>query len=201
MSNLVVNLIAAIFLISPLIATAQQCADGIDNNNNGRVDMADPYCRSPADNDESSFASGLPGDDINSASSLDCWFDGNSGSGDDGCSVHACCLIDGPCPANLSPQTYDPENCTVSQACIDACVPITKQDCDCFGCCNICPPGQSCTRVQVHPVISPTCTIDSLGDSSACQPCSGDPVCRVNSEGVFENGFEQLMAALRYGPK
>jgi len=188
----------AVLLLLALMTTsmpilAQQCADGLDNNNNGQVDMADPYCRSPTDNDESSFASGIPGDDVNSPASLDCWFDDNSGSGNDDCIVHACCSIDGPCPANLSPETFDPNECQVSQMCIETCQPITKPDCDCFGCCNICPPGQSCTRAFVHPAISPGCSLESLGTAQQCLPCSGNLACRAQAIDVFEDGFELLL--------
>jgi len=192
MSRPVLALFTAISISACSLTYAQQCADGIDNNANDLIDMADPYCRSPSDNDESSFASGIPGDDQNSPGSLDCWFDGNGGSGDDDCTLHACCLIAGPCPENLSPQTFDPNECTVSQTCIDSCQPITKPGCDCFGCCTICPPGQSCTSALVHPVISPTCTIESLADEAACLPCNAHQECRVWPVDVFGDGFELL---------
>ena len=50
----------------------------------GKVDYNDPECVGPLDNDESSFATGIPGDNID-ACKQDCFFDGNSGMGDDGC--------------------------------------------------------------------------------------------------------------------
>src|SRR5947207_6303314 len=61
-----------------------QCSDGIDNDGDGKIDYADPECVGPLDNDESSFATGIPGDNID-ACKQDCFFDGNSGMGDDGC--------------------------------------------------------------------------------------------------------------------
>ena len=61
-----------------------QCSDGIDNDGDGLIDSADPECTGPADNDESSFATGIPGDNMD-ACKQDCFFDGNSGMGDDGC--------------------------------------------------------------------------------------------------------------------
>src|SRR4051812_19873672 len=39
-----------------------QCSDGIDNDGDGKIDLMDPECVSPLDNDESSFATGIPGD-------------------------------------------------------------------------------------------------------------------------------------------
>jgi hypothetical protein len=47
------------------------------------------------DNDESSFATGIPGDNIDTVNQ-DCFFDGNSGGGDDGCDIHVCCLLGAP---------------------------------------------------------------------------------------------------------
>ena len=61
-----------------------QCSDGIDNDGDGKIDYADPECVGPLDNDESSFATGIPGDNID-ACKQDCFFDGNSGMGDDDC--------------------------------------------------------------------------------------------------------------------
>ena len=61
-----------------------QCSDGLDNDGDGKIDLADPECVSPLDNDESSFATGIPGDNKD-ACKQDCFFDGNSGMGDDGC--------------------------------------------------------------------------------------------------------------------
>ena len=61
-----------------------QCSDGIDNDGDGLIDYADPECVGPNDNDESSFATGIPGDNMD-ACKQDCFFDGNSGMGDDHC--------------------------------------------------------------------------------------------------------------------
>ena len=61
-----------------------QCSDGIDNDGDGKIDYADPECVGPLDNDESSFATGIPGDNMD-ACKQDCFFDGNSGMGDDHC--------------------------------------------------------------------------------------------------------------------
>ena len=61
-----------------------QCSDGIDNDGDGKIDYDDPECVGPLDNDESSFATGIPGDNVD-ACKQDCFFDGNSGMGDDGC--------------------------------------------------------------------------------------------------------------------
>ena len=61
-----------------------QCSDGIDNDGDGKIDYGDPECVGPLDNDEGTFATGIPGDNVD-ACKQDCFFDGNSGMGDDGC--------------------------------------------------------------------------------------------------------------------
>ena len=61
-----------------------QCSDGIDNDGDGKTDYNDPECVGPLDNDEGTYATGIPGDNID-ACKQDCFFDGNSGMGDDGC--------------------------------------------------------------------------------------------------------------------
>jgi hypothetical protein len=188
--RVLMRLSALVLIVAAGPALAQQCADGIDNDVDGQIDLDDVHCRAPYDNDEFSFGSDTLDDDTHSVSSLDCWFDGNGGSGDDGCSVHACCLLDVPCPAHLSPQTFNPANCSVSEQCIEACLPLVKPKCDCFGCCTICPPGQSCVRALVNPAVSPNCTLATLGDPSACQPCEGDLICKLETIEVFRNGFE-----------
>ena len=60
------------------------CSDGIDNDGDGLIDYNDPECVGPLDNDEGSFATGIPGDNVDPCKQ-DCFFDGNSGLGDDGC--------------------------------------------------------------------------------------------------------------------
>jgi len=168
---------------------AQQCSDGIDNNSNGLTDLTDWYCKAAADNDEGSFHSGVPGDDANSAASLDCWFDTNSGNGDDGCSMHACCDIDGACPSDLLPAQFNASQCTPSETCRGNCIPQTKPGCDCFGCCEICTTQNGCLNVFVNPVVSPACTIETLGDPSSCRRCVQDAACLVPYV-VFADGFE-----------
>ena len=168
---------------------AQQCNDGIDNNVNGLVDLTDWYCKSADDNDESSFHSSVAGDDLNTPAALDCWFDTNSGSGDDGCSIHACCDIDGACPADLLPAQFNANQCTPSGACVANCAPQTKPGCDCFGCCEICTPQNGCLNVFVNPVVSPACTIETLGDPASCRRCVQNAACLVPYV-IFADGFE-----------
>src|SRR5262245_3809742 len=39
-----------------------QCSDGIDNDGDGKIDYNDPECVGPLDNDEGTYATGIPGD-------------------------------------------------------------------------------------------------------------------------------------------
>lgn len=182
-------LLCGLVIFSSFVS-ASQCNDGIDNNANGLIDLLDPYCKSADDNDESSFRGGA-GDDLNAPRSLDCFFDTNSGAGDDGCVVHACCMIDGPCPADLDPASFDPNACGVSAACQNNCLPQTQPDCDCFGCCTLCDPQSgNCATAFVNPVVSPSCTLEQLTDPLACRACTPNPSCRVFPSAVFRNGFE-----------
>ena len=83
--------------------TGCACSDGIDNDEDGLADEFDPECSGPYDNDESSFWTGIPGDNRGSNAARECFFDGNSGPGNDamcadwtpnGCDCFGCCWID-----------------------------------------------------------------------------------------------------------
>ena len=87
----------------PCVPGSTQCTDCIDNDGDGLVDWLDPECTGPLDRDESSYATGIPGDNIDPCKQ-DCWFDGNSGAGDDGCLFPSKCL-----PGSKDPKCpYDP---------------------------------------------------------------------------------------------
>lgn len=80
---------------------ACQCSDGIDNDMDGLTDALDPECVSPYDDDEHSFATGIPGDNMGSMAAVECFFDGDSGRGNDsrcvvpnGCDCRGCCDVD-----------------------------------------------------------------------------------------------------------
>ena len=150
-----------------------QCSDGIDNDGDGKIDLQDPECVSPLDNDESSFATGIPGDNVD-ACKQDCFFDGNSGMGDDGCQWQLKCD-----PANTGAGAtascpYDPSfnNCPTMQStkCVMTCQAITPNGCDCFGCCVV--PGVS------HPIrLDPTCTAANFNDPAMCPACTQQTSC------------------------
>jgi hypothetical protein len=148
-----------------------QCNNCIDDDGDGLIDGADPHCISALDDDESSFATGIPGDNVDLIWQ-DCFFDGNSGAGDDGCNQHVCCILGAPdkesCPHQ--PHRYDPNNCTLSQQCIDFCSPLSPPGCDCFGCCTVCHEG-NCYDVYINATVAPECDLDVLGDPTKCPTC------------------------------
>ncbi len=150
-----------------------QCSDGLDNDGDGKIDLQDPECVSPLDNDESSFATGIHGDNMD-ACKQDCFFDGNSGMGDDGCNWDLSCD-----PANIGAGAarscpYDPSthNCPTAQSakCVANCGPVTPNGCDCVGCCVV--PGVN------HPIrLDASCTAANFNDPALCPACTQQPSC------------------------
>ncbi|HEU5074201.1 MAG TPA: hypothetical protein VFU02_08510 [Polyangiaceae bacterium] len=140
-----------------------QCGNGIDDDDDGHIDGFDTECTGIADNDEGTFATGISGDNKD-PKWQDCFFDGNSGAGDDGCRYHTDCLS-GDLPDN------DP-SCTVTQSCIDFCVERTPSGCDCFGCCTF-ETADGPLSVQ----IGITCNYEDIDDAAACPRCEPSTQC------------------------
>ena len=147
--------------------TSPQCANCIDDDGDGLVDSADFECAGPLDNDEKTFGTGIAGDNQD-ACKQDCFFDGNSGQGDDRCEWNLKCdpkVTTGAC-------TYDPafKNCPATQRdeCVNKCAKLAPNGCDCFGCCNIQLPGGGSRDVR----LSATCSIADIDDPAKCPPCT-----------------------------
>ena len=107
-----------------------ECNNCEDDDGDGFIDGDDINCSSVLDDDEETFATGIPGDnkdDINQ----DCFFDGDSGAGNDGCRYHTCCLFPpGECPAEFKPNMFDPDtDCDVSTECVNNCGGIVPPGC------------------------------------------------------------------------
>jgi hypothetical protein len=146
---------------------ACQCNNGIDDDGDGTLDGFDVECTGGIDDDESSFATGIPGDNRD-PKWQDCFFDGNSGAGDDRCRYPTECLT-GELPLN-------DDACAVTQACRDNCQPRTPNGCDCFGCCAVELPGGS----ELNVTLSASCSAEKLGDPKACPACTPNPSCGYN---------------------
>ena len=100
--------------------TIPQCSNCLDDDGDGLADWQDPECAVPLDNDEGSFATGISGDNVD-ACKQDCFFDGNSGQGDDGCNWNLKCDAKNPGGAGC-PYDASFKNCPAqSQKCIDTC--------------------------------------------------------------------------------
>jgi hypothetical protein len=152
-----------------------QCTDGKDNDGDGKADADDPECSGACDNDEGSFATGIPGDNKDDERSChqDCFFDGNSGQGDDGCRWDLRC---DPARAGAAVCPYTPDRNGImcpdqqSQACVNRCRQVTPNGCDCFGCCAI--PGR-----DFAVKLAPTCNAGAFDDPAKCPRCTQVTAC------------------------
>jgi len=156
-------------------AGSTQCTNCRDDDGDGLVDWMDPECTGPLDNDENSFATGIPGDNIDECKQ-DCWFDGNSGSGNDGCLWPGKCLVgsnDPKCPYDPKAAS-DPKQCPPqSEKCIKYCKPLVPKGCDCAGCCQVFDPAGKMYTVK----LTSTCTYETLSDPTKCPTCAQVPDC------------------------
>lgn len=165
------------------------CGDCLDNDSDGKADMDDPDCLGPCQNTEETFNGAIPGQN-HPACEQDCYFDQDSGSGNDHCAwTHRCD------PLSVAP-TYGPEGqacvypsndpqaqttCTAlalqPDECRTLCGPLTPNGCDCFGCCSI--PGAP-TPVWVgstDDLDNATCDLAHVADPTRCRPCTQVTSC------------------------
>src|SRR5947207_1649807 len=61
-----------------------ECGDCVDNDGDGLIDDQDPDCLGPCDNSENNYYGNIPGQ-AGPACTVDCYFDQDSGSGNDDC--------------------------------------------------------------------------------------------------------------------
>lgn len=163
----------------PILCNNKACAcnNEIDDDADGVIDGFDPECTGPFDDDESSFATGKLIE--NNSPCQDCFFDANSGHGDDGCQYHSECL-QGGIPSETTSSDC-PLDCAVSDRCIDSCLPRTPNGCDCFGCCEVTKKDKS--RINVR--IVGTCSLAKIDDPTACPRCVRNEACQ-NACGLCE---------------
>lgn len=165
------------------------CGNCLDDDGDGLVDMDDPDCLGPCQNSEDKFFGNIPGQN-NSQCTQDCYFDQDSGSGNDDCVwSHKCDPLS--VAPNYPPEgvqcAYDPKaivprqgragDCatletTQSATCAAVCGPLTPNGCDCFGCCQV--PGAP-TPVWLGSVDAQgrgTCDLAHAADPNLCKPCT-----------------------------
>jgi hypothetical protein len=140
------------------------CSNGLDDDSDGLSDGMDPECTGAIDDDEDTYATGIPGDNRD-PKWQDCFFDGNSGAGDDGCRYATECLS-----GDLSSTD---SSCEITDACRDFCQARTPNGCDCFGCCSV----QGSDGDVIDVVIAATCSTEKLDDADACPRCTKTTAC------------------------
>ncbi|MCA9710177.1 MAG: hypothetical protein KDK70_30335 [Myxococcales bacterium] len=150
--------------------TIWACGDGKDNDGDGFIDLNDPECTGPCDDDESSFQTGIPGDNMDCKQ--DCFFDGNSGQGDDGCVWDLRCDPENP-GEFINCEYTGGNNCdnqppNQDQGCIEFCEPFVPPGCDCFGCCEV--HLDDGTSVWIFLNSHPDCALDNLAACTECSP-------------------------------
>ncbi|MBZ5712275.1 hypothetical protein [Nannocystis pusilla] len=144
------------------------CGDCMDNDGDGLLDLADPECVSPCDDREDSFATGLPGDNMDPCKQ-DCFFDGNSGGGAGDCAWDLKCDPKSP-GGDKCPYDENFNNCPAEQPqeCIDTCQ--VPNGCDCFGCCTVEVDGMTYDIFLGD--------LDcSLANIDSCRQCTKNPDC------------------------
>jgi hypothetical protein len=171
-----------------------QCGDGIDNDDDGLVDLADPECVGPCDDDEGSFQTGLPGDNVDCLQ--DCFFDGNSGH-EDNCWWNVVCDAANPGEGGLC-EYMDSPMCNMqppvdTSLCEDNCLPSVPNGCDCYGCCTVVVDGE---EINIWLGSGPDCALDNLDACASCtlntecgNPCEPE-ACEVCFGGTLPEGCD-----------
>lgn len=150
-----------------------ECGDGEDNDGDGLVDLADPECVGPCDDDEKSFQTGIPGDNVDCFQ--DCFFDGNSGHEDDNCWWNITCDPANPGEGGMC-EYADSSMCNMeppydNDLCAENCLGNTPNGCDCFGCCTVTVDGQ---KINIYLGGADDCSVDNL---EACTSCTKNEFC------------------------
>ncbi len=140
------------------------CSNGLDDDGDGLVDGMDPECTGATDQDEGTFATGIPGDNRD-PKWQDCFFDGNSGAGDDGCRYETGCLYGDLAQTDRS--------CQITAECREFCQARTPNGCDCFGCCTI----EDGAGNAVDILTGGSCSLNKLDDEEACPRCVKSADC------------------------
>ena len=187
--------------ISQCLDKIYACGDCIDNDGDGLVDSEDDQCLGPCDNTEDSYFGGISGQN-NSPCRHDCYFDKDTGAGNDDCYwSHRCDPLSvapeyppsGDDQCELDPSERVPgsqASCAELQAkqsdkCVASCGPLTPNGCDCFGCCEL--PARSGRYVWLGSTDGNvgSCDSSSVDDPTRCKPCTPVGAC-LNDCGLCE---------------
>jgi hypothetical protein len=164
------------------------CGDCLDNDDDGVVDAMDPDCLGPCDDDEDGLSSGMVVTQSPNCR-LDCYFDGDSGVGNDQCEwSHKCdeasVAPDYP-PSGEARCAFEPTGPSMPidcaalgseqpPGCLDSCLPLVPNGCDCFGCCEL-PDGQFHFIGRGRGELG--CQLDALDDAATCPVCTPVTSC------------------------
>jgi cysteine-rich repeat protein len=157
-----------------------ECGDTLDNDMDGVIDLDDPECTTPCDDDEGTYNTNLPGQNVDCKQ--DCYWDGDSGSGNDTCEWNLKCDPENPGLGTNCEYDPDFDMCEVLQPmmCLEFCAPLVPNGCDCFGCCFI--------EDQFVYLGNGDCALDNL---DACQECTQHPDCVNGCDDPCEVCFGQ----------
>jgi hypothetical protein len=160
---------------APCQGRALSCGNCEDDDGDGLVDALDPDCLGPCDDNEEGYyieAGASPP----STCGRDCYFDQDQGAGNDRCVWDLGCdplqpggpgcphvepPVGGGCPAEQEP------------ACLELCLPLVPNGCDCFGCCElVAGSGQYAFIGSLGDDRDPSCAHGLASDPAACRPCT-----------------------------
>lgn len=170
-----------------------QCGDCVDNDGDHLIDSDDPDCTGPCDNTEDSYYGGIPGQN-NAPCKEDCYFDQDTGSGNDRCywnqecdplSVAPAYPPSGDAHCSYSPgatvpgsgSTCEGLSATQASACLSYCLPLTPNGCDCFGCCELPADSGQFVWIGASQQNAGTCDAAHVSDPAACPPCTPVKSC------------------------
>lgn len=147
------------------------CGDCEDNDGDEFIDAKDPDCLGPCDNNETGFNTEIPGGN-SSPCSQECYFDQDTGGGNDDCKWDHRCddyepVEPNPCDYSTTCTSCDCEGwmAAQSQQCLDFCLPLVPNGCDCFGCCELEP--ESGVYLFIG---TPGCNLNDIESCSQCTP-------------------------------
>jgi hypothetical protein len=164
------------------------CGDCDDNDGDSWIDASDPDCLGPCDDSEEELFNGTA-ITVGGSCRADCYFafDGNSGSGDDGCGWSYRCDPGSVAPS-FSPTERDMcgheptlDLCDTGGAafvaCQQNCLPLTPNGCDCFGCCEL-PAGSGSFIWLGSGLDRGDCELSTSADPTLCRPCTPVSECQ-----------------------
>jgi hypothetical protein len=165
-----------------------ECGDCLDNDGDGRIDAADPACWGPCDNNESGWYAQIPtpGPTGMECYKADCYFDQDSGSGNDGCYwALSCdpleplsCTYDADIDIPGTSMSCEEAAAMQTETCADVCGPVVPNGCDCFGCCNITWRAETYTvYLGSYELGQATCGPETIADPELCHPCTQVSAC------------------------